>query len=191
MQRKDIIFLSDIRLSAGAGSKNGIVRFKNFLYNNCNHKYECYSNSGMNKRGTAILVACDINFELISEHRDQEENIMLIHRKLNSKEFVLASVYAPNGTCRNFYRNLNAFLYVYPTLPVIRGGDWNTVLDPNIVSSNIDIEGLHNIPNSTNHGLLTDLCENFSLIDPFRALYPTKRDFSYVPFGNNRRNKSR
>jgi exonuclease III len=35
------------------------------------------------------------------------------------------------------------------------------------------------------------LCRDFALVDPYRVLYPNKRDYTYSPFGNVRLNRSR
>jgi hypothetical protein len=34
------------------------------------------------------------------------------------------------------------------------------------------------------------MCESFSLIDPFQALYPLRKEYTYIPFGNVRLNRS-
>jgi hypothetical protein len=47
------------------------------------------------------------------------------------------------------------------------------------------------IPNAVNSGLLREMCTNYNLSDPFRVLYLNKKDYSYTPFGDIRRNRSR
>jgi len=46
-------------------------------------------------------------------------------------------------------------------------------------------------PNSRHSALLNNLCENLELIDPFRALWPNRKDYSYIPYGTRRLNRSR
>jgi exonuclease III len=52
---------------------------------------------------------------------------------------------------------------------------------------NIDILNLMSPPSSLRSGKLQELCEEFRLSDPYRALYPLRRDYTYVPRsgGNN------
>jgi hypothetical protein len=47
------------------------------------------------------------------------------------------------------------------------------------------------LPNPRNSELLNVLCREFEMLDPYRALYPTKRDYTYLPFGSVRLNRSR
>jgi hypothetical protein len=61
----------------------------------------------------------------------------------------------------------------------------------NPLQVNIDVFCMSAIPNLKNSELLDNLCDRFNLSDPYRILYPTKRDYSYVPFGNVRLNRSR
>jgi hypothetical protein len=65
------------------------------------------------------------------------------------------------------------------------------VLDPLPVQHNIDVINMAALPNQANSALLREMCENKELSDPYRVLYPTKRDYSYTPFGDIRKNRSR
>jgi hypothetical protein len=47
------------------------------------------------------------------------------------------------------------------------------------------------LPNAKNSELLENMCTSLNLIDPYRALYPDRRDFTYSPFGNVRLKRSR
>jgi hypothetical protein len=74
---------------------------------------------------------------------------------------------------------------------IILGGDWNATWDRSIVTSNIDTFQMAGLPNAKNSEYLENIVNEFSLVDPFRILYPDKRDFTYSPFGNVRLNRSR
>jgi hypothetical protein len=50
---------------------------------------------------------------------------------------------------------------------------------------------MHEVPNAAHSRKIRELCEQFSMADPFRALFPEKIDFSYAPWGNLRNNRSR
>lgn len=189
--KSDIIFLSDLRLLDSTSGVGGSLRFLNSLRDNKNRCYEAEFNSNSNKRGVAILFASSLKVEKINILKDQTENIIAIHCKINGFEIMLCSIYGPNNIDRGFFRTLSQFLNTIPNVPKILGGDWNTVIDTSPVEDNIDIHNMVRIPNFTNCNLLNDMCEQFGLADPYRSLYPNKVDFSYSPFGLVRKNRSR
>jgi hypothetical protein len=47
------------------------------------------------------------------------------------------------------------------------------------------------LPNPKNSELLEQLCRSFSLHDPYSVLFPTRKDYTYSPFGTVRLNRSR
>jgi hypothetical protein len=50
---------------------------------------------------------------------------------------------------------------------------------------------MSNIPNQKNSELLEKMASEIGLFDPYRVLYPSKRNFTYSPFGHVRLNRSR
>jgi exonuclease III len=145
----------------------------------------------MNKRGVAILITKKIKITIMEEYKDQSENILLLRALLDNTEIVLGSIYGPNTTDREFYRNIDSFLNRNKNIPVVLGGDWNTTWDNSPANVNIDVLGMARTPNIINGALLKELAEKHNLTDPFRILNPTKQSFSYSPFGSTRQNKSR
>jgi len=77
------------------------------------------------------------------------------------------------------------------SIPVILGSDWNMVYDKGNLNKNMDVLNMANIPNHAIGKRLRQLCRDFHLIDPYRELYPTNKEFTYHPFGNIRKNRSR
>jgi exonuclease III len=137
------------------------------------------------------LVNKKLGFKKILEHKDLDENILIIRFEKNGAEFVLGSVYGPNSTDRTFYNNITNFLNQNLNLPVVLGGDWNTTWDNSAPDFNIDLSNMVRPPNAANGKLLRDLATRFNLTDPFRALFPDKIAFSYAPFGTQRKNRAR
>ncbi len=123
------------------------------------------------------------------------ENYYLAIVTIANRRYCLGAIYGPNTTSREFYRNLgNVLLTVtnnHPNIRIVLGGDWNTTWDRRPLTSNIDVSSMAAVPNPKNSELLEYMCNEYDLIDPFRALYPLKRDYTYVPFGNVRLNRSR
>jgi exonuclease III len=192
--RADIIFLSDTRIVTNKGVSSS-QRIVNKL-RDCKHKkYESFFNSSSNSRGVALLINRDFNeFSIIKEYKNTDENFHLISCKINGFSYCLGAIYGPNNTSHAFYNELTDVLTdvnAAGIVNVIIGGDWNTTWDRRPVNSNIDTFCMSGLPNAKNSELLERLCMRFSLTDPFRALYPDKRDFTYAPFGDVRLNRSR
>jgi exonuclease III len=137
--------------------------------------HHLFYNSSSNRRGVAILIAKKIKTEILQEYKDQNENIYLIKAKLNGGELILGSIYGPNTTDREFYRNLDNFLQQNSSVPVVLGGDWNTTWDNSPPDLNIDVVGMARTPNMANGRLLRELSDKHNLTDPFRVLYPNKQ----------------
>ena len=187
--KSDILLLSDIRL--GEGNLNGSLRFIQALRDSPTGTYNAYYNSSRFKRGVAILISNKKSYTINEEIRDQDENILALHCNIDENEYLICAIYGPNNTCRTFYRNIEQILERFKHLKVIIGGDWNTVWDQSPVEQNIDILNMQSVPNKTNGTLMYNLAEKYDLVDPFRALYPSKRAYTYMPFGNLRQNRSR
>jgi hypothetical protein len=73
----------------------------------------------------------------------------------------------------------------------VLGGDWNATWSNLGPDENNDIMGMIRTPNVANGTMLKNLASKYDLTDPFRILYPTRKAFSYSPFGNTRANQSR
>jgi exonuclease III len=163
----------------------GMCEIRPPVYNDLHH------HSTGNGRGVAILIAMSLNIVINREWRDQAENAMVMDVTLGNYTVTLGSIYGPNNTGREFYRFLNQAITESTGRYKIIGGDWNTVLDPQPILQNIDVINMVSIPNPVNANLLREVCENHSMSDPFRVLYPNKRDYTYSPFGDTRKNRSR
>jgi exonuclease III len=193
--KADVILLSDTRVVSTQGVSS-TERIANWLRSCKVRQYTPFFNSSMNSRGTAILFACSLDLTFNKEYRDINENYYVVDVSIAGRRLCIGSVYGPNGNGRDFFNGLNNVLQDIRMQnngnpEVILGGDWNTTWDRREVANNIDIHCMSKVPNQKNSELLENMCESFSLIDPFRALYPFKKDFTYIPFGNIRLNRSR
>jgi exonuclease III len=121
----DIIFFSDIRLGQ-MNNKSATQKLQTTLLKSKLGNHQLYFNSSSNRWGVAILIAKKIKIEILQEYKDQEENIIMFKAKLNGCKLILASIYGPNTTDREFYRNIDNFLTQNSSVPVVLGGDWNT-----------------------------------------------------------------
>jgi exonuclease III len=139
----------------------------------------------------AILISKDLEPVILDEYKDQMENILLIKVRLNGNDLILGSLYGPNATDRTFYRGITEFLTKHQNVPVLLGGDWNVTWDTSPPDSNLDIYQMARPPNIANSRMLHALADDFELTDPYRVLHPTRKAYSYQPFGTQRKNQSR
>ena len=182
----DIIFLSDLRLN----NKDTLTDIKKiFLCSNTN-QYMFYHNSTLNCRGVGILISCKLNCEILNIFCDVSENILVLNVSLSGHNFLLASIYGPNIAGNNFFQDLSTLLNSYPDSYKILAGDWNMTFSTANTNDNIDIYRMAAPPSLLRSRALADVCNTHHLSDPFRALHPDMRDFSYRPT-NQRANRSR
>ncbi len=184
----DFIFLSDIRLN---DNKDSVRDLENIFMTASNKQYILIHNSTKNKRGVGILISKKINCDILEEFRDNDENIIGIRCNIDQVPVMLIGIYGPNtNDCKRFYDCLADLLVINKDVPVIIGGDWNCTMSCANVDSNIDIFGMKNVPSLIRSCCLRDICNDYNLSDPFRALYPKTTDFTYTP-RNNGKNRSR
>jgi len=191
--KTDFIFLSDVRVVNAQGVRNDERVTKAFM-DAKDRSYLSILNSTKNARGVGILIANDLDYELLNTVRNVDENFLTIKIKLKGKKFILTAVYGPNNADLNFFNNLDDTinqLSEQGTVPIIMGGDWNTTWDSSQVVNNIDTFQMAGVPNPANCNHLKNLCARHDMTDPYRVLYPYRRDFSYSPFGTVRLNRSR
>ena len=89
-----------------------------------------------------------------------------------------------------FFQELSRCISLFPDLPVIIGGDWNLTYSIADTLDNIDIHNMISPPSLGRSRLLADICDRHNLSDPYRALHPDRRDFTFRP-ANPRLNRSR
>ena len=188
--KTDFIFLSDLRLNSikQISATNDIA--KKFFFKG----YKLFHNSPGPSRGTGILISkriTDSNFTILSEISDPDGNYLLMQVKLNNFKFILGSVYGPNHDDEiQFFDRLDSELRNLSD-PFIIGGDWNATLDLSRVNSNIDVINMHSIPSYRRSLAINDLCNSYNLVDPFRCLYPNKKDYTFIPSSRFSTNRSR
>jgi exonuclease III len=188
--RSDIILVADVRLSNCnlISSKNDVTAI---LRNNQYGSYTPVFNSTKNKRGVGIFFNNNLCYSVEESCLDPEENYIISRVKLKGMPFIFGAVYGPNSHDENFFVNLSRDLSRLGNHPIILGGDWNTVFSPLPSDSNPDCINMATIPNERHSRYLNNLCLTNSLTDPFRALFPNARDFSYVPRRTDRYSRSR
>jgi exonuclease III len=188
--KTDFILMSDVRASNKSlvsSTKDLISIFRNNQYGS----YSSFFNSTKNKRGVCILIKNDLTFSELDRRADAEENYLLLKLRIRGTVIILGAIYGPNNFDPNFFDNLETDITALGNHPVILAGDWNTTYSNLPVDLNPDCFNMANVPNLRHANLLKDMCSNLSLCDPFRALHPVERRFSFLPRSAGAVNKSR
>ncbi len=188
--KTDVIFLSDVRLC----NKSGIADLKNLsntLLINPYCAYKMIHNSRKNCRGVAILYKNNLNFQIVQEERDEEENFLLVKVVIHEKTVILGAIYGPNNTDAGFFDRLRACITRLGNYPIVLGGDWNTTFCSGPLATNSDVFNMIALPNPANSKSLNNLCRDFKLTDPFRVLWPERKDYTYIPRDVTKQNRSR
>jgi exonuclease III len=190
--KSDVIFLSDLRMCNKAGQTDSRFISETFAINpHCS--YSLHHHSQKNSRGVGILVKKSLNFLCLDTERDPsgEDNYILLKAEINGLTVILGSIYGPNNRDDNFFVNLSNSIERFGDFPVVIGGDWNATLSCLPVDDNPDVLNMRELPNLYHSRKISELCDKFSLADPFRLLYPERLDYSFAPWGNVRNNRSR
>ena len=188
--KTDIILLSDIRLSAK--NVSGLKLLQSNFATNPYCSYKLLHNSTMSKRGTGILIKNGIGISEEIVLRDPEENyIVALLSTTNGDKVIVSAIYGPNCINEDFFRRLKTALLSLGDYPIIVGGDWNCTFSTENIDLNIDCLNMTNLPNHRHSALLSSLCIELNLTDPYRYLWPNRKDFTFVPRNNLNRNRSR
>ncbi len=183
----DIIFLSDIRLNANSKQVEKIKKM--FIYNPT-HSYDAYFHSSKNRRGVGILISKKLSYTVEKFYRDTDENILGLILKIDDFSLRAFSIYGPNHDDKNFFKEIDSFLSQDREIATVLGGDWNSTYSTAAAEDNIDIRNMRNPPSTNRSAWLREVCARRGLSDPFRALHPNLRDYTFVPSGG-RNNRSR
>jgi hypothetical protein len=139
----------------------------------------------------AILINNNLSFTVEAESRDVEENVLLLRCNIGGDNCIIGAIYGPNNYDNNFFEYLQREIIALGNFPKIIGGDWNMTYSNLPIDVNPDCCNMRNVPNLRHTELLLNLCNELQMSDPFRALYPTKIDFSYNPRRADAVNRSR
>uniref|UniRef100_H3A4B2 Uncharacterized protein n=1 Tax=Latimeria chalumnae TaxID=7897 RepID=H3A4B2_LATCH len=136
---------------------------------------QVYSSSFSSKRnGVCILISKKTPFVELETESDEEGRFVIVRGLLKGMEVVLISIYAPMQNPISFYVKLGTILSKYKGKNIIAGRDWNRVLDSSLDKSSAPTPSDLNITRG-----LRELCREIGLIDSWRAVHGTKRDYTF------------
>jgi exonuclease III len=152
--------------------------------------YSLYHNSTRNKRGVGILIDKNLDYNVIDSYKDPDENILGLRISVNEYVLWIVSIYGPNTNDVNFFENIRNLVIGAGTDPVVIGGDWNATVCCINSHDNIDTLYMAAPPSIFRSQKIRDISYECKLTDPFRALWPEEKDFTYIP-RTGARNRSR
>ena len=188
-QKNDLLFIQDLRLNAKDDLLEKAIRCTP------HGNFQLFCNSPTSKRGMAIIVNKNLNFEPLDIYKSRCHNILIIDCLINNYRLSLASVYGPvYYDCVTFFPKLREKIESIGNKAFIISGDLNclTSITPASLTpdrGNLDTLNIASIPNLKNSELLHSwICEEF-LVDLYRLLNPQTIDYSCAPFQKNFRSR--
>jgi exonuclease III len=164
---------------------NDLVKKFNF------NGYDLHYISPYANRGVGILIRSNLGITINDTKTDRTGNILLLNCSKNGQSFTLGSIYGPNENNREFFADLGKMIAELNNNSIVLGGDWNATWDSSPPESNIDVFFMRAIPSKVRSDLIKSIADRHSLTDPYRFLYPNKRDYTYIPNAQANLNRSR
>jgi hypothetical protein len=93
-----------------------------------------------------ILISQSLQYTVIQEIKDANNNILILRLNVCGSEIIVASVYGPNTNDKVFFTDLRQFMSTHNDKPVICAGDWNATYSTLDGPGNIDIINMPNPP---------------------------------------------
>ena len=133
-----------------------------------------FSHGSSASAGVCVLFKPSASFEIIKVDRDTDGRILFLLLKINDMLLTVVNVYGPNNDNNDFFDSLHSLLAQNGEEPLIIGGDFNTVLDPN----------LDRYPNSIQnhpkcHLSLQNILTDFELVDIWRFKNQTTQKYTW------------
>jgi hypothetical protein len=132
------------------------------------------------------------------ERRDNDCNYLLLDVSIGMSRYILGSIYGPNHDDQvSFYNRLQkdcidlAGANGVNGRNIILGGDFNATWDSSRVNSNLDIVNMVEIPSRIRSNRIIELANELGLVEPYRAINPNKREYTFIPSAINSTNRSR
>jgi exonuclease III len=185
-KNSDVILLSDTRLNTNKQSAAIHDLPKKLLHKG----YNFIHNSKNASRGVAILIKKSLLWNVHRKICDPGDNYLILDISISNKRFTLAAIYGPNNDDLAFFDSLSEGLQSVGNTSIVVGGDWNATWDLSPVQNNIDVLNMVNLPSKRRSEKINAMARAFSITDPFRYLYPTRREYTFVPNIAGNRNRS-
>ena len=162
----DIIFLQELRISFKSEKRKLEKQWEGKLF--------CSYGDNKSNRGVGIFINNLLDYKFISCKSDFEGRVVCVDINLGEYSLRFINVYAPNDAVerKQFISRIDTFLIT--SRQVICGGDWNFIENADLdkLGGNLD-RGLYGKEE------IKSLKQSFHLQDPYRALYPKKKEYTW------------
>lgn len=132
------------------------------------------SNFSVKSRGVAILLRKGVPFKQNALKTDREGRYIILSGEIYGFPITLINVYGPNNDEPDFFRKVFSLIPKLSQTNLVIGGDFNCVLDAYLDRSSLKIPSQSNSRN-----FLNAFIKNYSLIDIWRLMHPTDRDYTF------------
>ena len=124
-------------------------------------------------RGVAILIRNSISVKVNLVFYDPNGRFLILNCKINDVPLTLVNLYAPNNDDPDFLLEVFAEIDKFDNSSLIIGGDFNAVI------SALDYQGTRQQhSNSKVSDMLSDLIEEYNLVDVWRHYHPSLRQYT-------------
>ena len=127
-----------------------------------------------NARGVAILFNNNFEYNIEETITDKDGNYCAIKLKMFETDISLITIYGTNTDQPSFYDDIIEILNNFQSASIIMCGDWNTVQN-----QNLDTKYYIRENNRRAREKVLGIKEHYELEDPWRIVYPQKRQFTW------------
>ena len=144
-----------------------------------------FSHGKTNSKGVCILVSKKANVECVLHTADTEGRYVILEVKAQEKNFILASIYAPNEDNPEFFKKLLIDIKECQNSEIMLIGDFNMVMQP-------EIDRTENVRYSPlAFEILQEITDTLDIHDIWRICNPEKRIYSWTRKVGNKISGSR
>jgi len=126
------------------------------------------------KKGVSILIHKQVNFSLVTIHKDAKGRFILLNGSIDGIDVSFMNVYAPNEDNPDFIRKVFNVITQHSSGILLMGGDFNCVM-----SQFMDKQPVSTTPPSRMSKTLKYQSTELGLVDAWRGKYLSCRDFTF------------
>ncbi|ROL45737.1 hypothetical protein DPX16_11432 [Anabarilius grahami] len=167
LQNADVVFFQETHI--GVRDENIIEGLKN--------EWHVFYTTFTSQKGTAILVRKRLDFECISDEKDNCGAYVVLKCKLEGQLYTLVSVYN-HETDTKTLEKLSSYLQSMTTGLLVIGGDFNMVLNPFIDKDNSKAVKDRSIHRKL-RCCVNKLMKSFQLVDVWRRKNPVNQYYTF------------
>ena len=136
--------------------------------------YKIFVSAGTNRsRGVLIMYRKGLQVQVLDSKIDPNGRFVVNKIVIQSNEFLLVNIYAPNADCVDFFADIFKIIEAVDVASIMILGDFNLVLDPSIDRT----ENRQYSPNAVDY--LLKQIEQYKLFDVWRLRNPGVRAYSW------------